>query len=87
HLEPALELYRGPFLEGEFDPPEFLTARERYHSIFLRHIKTLGEHFKDQGNSRRAMELYQRGLEIDPLAEEFYAALMRTHLELAVCRT
>jgi hypothetical protein len=35
-LRRALMLYQVPFLEGEFDPPEILVARERWHSQVLR---------------------------------------------------
>jgi len=46
-LDRALELYRGPFLDGEFDPPEVLSARERLHGMFLRNIELLGQYFQD----------------------------------------
>ena len=39
HLNEALTLYKGPFLDGEYDPAEILSARERLHSLFIRHIE------------------------------------------------
>jgi DNA-binding SARP family transcriptional activator len=38
----ALDLYRSPFLDGEFHPPEILVMRERLHSQLLRQIVQLG---------------------------------------------
>jgi adenylate cyclase len=81
HLEQALALYRGPFLEGESEPPEILSARERLHGMFLRHIREWGARFSARGDPERAFVLYQRGLEADALAEELYQALMRLYLE------
>jgi len=75
-LEQALALYRGAFLEGEFDLPEILSAREKWHGLFLRHVKRFGEFFAEAGEPGRAIELYQRGIEVDDLAEELYQRLM-----------
>ena len=77
HVEDALALYRGPFLEGEFEPVEILAARERLHGLFLRHIQQLSEFYLRTGQHAKAIVLYQRGLEVDELAEEFYQGLMR----------
>jgi TolB-like protein/DNA-binding SARP family transcriptional activator/Tfp pilus assembly protein PilF len=79
HAEQSLALYRGPFLEGEYDPAEILSARERLHSLFLRHLEQLGELFVMHGQGGRAAALYRQGLEVDDLAEVLYRALMRCH--------
>lgn len=80
-LQQALPLYGGPFLDGEFDPPEILTARDRLHGLFLRHIGRLGAVFQECGDPARALALYHKGLDTDPLAEELYQQAMRCHLE------
>jgi adenylate cyclase len=79
YVEHALALYRGPFLEGEFLPVEILSARETLHGLFLRHIHQLAEFYLLARHHARATVLYQRGLEVDELAEEFYQGLMRCH--------
>lgn len=76
-VEAALALYDGPFLEGEFDPPEILTARERLHGAFLRQVGAVAELLERQGQVTQALELYRRGLERDPLAEPFCLGFMR----------
>ena len=76
-LEEGLALYLGPFLEGEFEPPEILPARERYHGIFLRNVEEAGRAFQESGNFSQAIALYRKALEIDPLSESLSRELMR----------
>ena len=77
----ALDLYRGPFLEGEFDPPELLSAREKLHAQFLDHIEYVGRCFLSLGQNERAAALYRKGLQIDDLAEDLCRELMRCCLD------
>ena len=77
HLaEKALELYRGSFLAGETEQPWVLSLRERLRSEFLRNMRWLGHSWEKDGQWEKALERFQRGLEIDDLAEEFYQHLM-----------
>lgn len=73
----ALALYAGPFLDGEFEPPEIASARERLHAAFLRVVRDMAAYWCRQGAPRQAIELYRRGLEADEVAEEFHQGLMR----------
>ena len=81
HLGAANDVYKGPFLEGEFDPPEILSARERLHGLYLRHIVRCGEFYCRVHDDDKAIELYQKGLEVDDLAEELYQHLMTCYLK------
>jgi DNA-binding SARP family transcriptional activator len=79
--ERALALYRGPFLGDE--PLGFaLAARERLRSRLLRLIEALGQALCEAGERERACAWYQRGLELDPLAERFYQGLMHCYRDL-----
>ncbi|HEV8306268.1 MAG TPA: BTAD domain-containing putative transcriptional regulator [Methylomirabilota bacterium] len=69
--ERALALYRGPFL-GPDSPAWAVAARERLRRRFLRGVGRLGRHSEDAGEWRPAIEWYEKGLEVDELAEEFY---------------
>jgi TolB-like protein/Tfp pilus assembly protein PilF len=80
-MERATALYRAPFLEGEFDPPEVLSARERLHGLLLRHIGEIGTWLWARGERDAAIALYQRAIEIDDTTEELYRRLMETYAE------
>ncbi|MDH4134158.1 MAG: hypothetical protein OEV31_05165, partial [Gammaproteobacteria bacterium] len=81
-VERLLNLYRGPFLDGEPDDPLYWTRRERMRARLLRAILQAGRQWCDEGRHAEAISLFERGIDIDPLAEEFYASLMRVHAEL-----
>jgi TolB-like protein/DNA-binding SARP family transcriptional activator/Tfp pilus assembly protein PilF len=76
-IEQALALYRGPFLEGDFDPPDILPVRERLHARLLRCTAAAGELVEKSGEGAAAVAIYQKGIEADPLAEELVQGLMR----------
>lgn len=71
-----LDLYRGHLLEGEADAAWLLPVRNCLNGRFQRFVSTLGEHWETTGQWPRAAELYERGVELDPLAETFYCRLM-----------
>ena len=71
-----LELYRGHFLEGEPDAAWLLPVRNRLNGRFQRYVMRLGEHWEATREWPRAIELYERAVELDPLAEAFYGRLM-----------
>ena len=72
----ALDLYLGPFLDGECDPPEIIRARERLHGRFLRTIRDAGTSLEKAGSVPAAIDLYEKALEVDPLAEVLIQQLM-----------
>jgi DNA-binding SARP family transcriptional activator len=78
----ALALYRGPFLHGEQRVPWALAARERLRSKFLRHTEGLARRRALAGRWAEAADCYERGLEVDDLAEELYRGLMECHRAL-----
>jgi TolB-like protein len=76
-LDEVLALYRGPFLEGEFDPPEILVARDRLHGRMLRALREAAGLLERNGERDAAIRLYQKGAEADPIAEELVQPLLR----------
>jgi ATP/maltotriose-dependent transcriptional regulator MalT/DNA-binding SARP family transcriptional activator len=76
--EKALMLYRGPFLE-ETSEPWAISSRERLRSRYLKAVRRVGENLEGTGQFDRAVELYEKGLETDPLAEVLYRRLMECH--------
>lgn len=78
----AIELYQGHFLfedEGKFWT---ISYRERLRGRFSRLITRSGDLLEKIGQWQKALEFYQKGIEIDDLFEEFYQRLMICHREL-----
>jgi len=79
--ERLFALYRGPFLADE-STPVAIGARERLQSSLLRATAALAERCVRLGAHDGARALYERLLEIEPLAESAYLGLMKIFLSL-----
>jgi LuxR family transcriptional regulator, maltose regulon positive regulatory protein len=74
-----LELMRGPFLAGE--PAEWAqAARERTRQRFVVTVAQLAAHL-EEADPREAIRLYERALDVEPLAESLSRRLMALHAE------
>ena len=80
--EKAITLYQGHFLPGDSAHPWVLLSRERLRSKFLRHVVKIGELRERAMQWKSAADLFQRGLEVDGLNEEFYQHLMVCYQQL-----
>jgi ATP/maltotriose-dependent transcriptional regulator MalT len=78
--EMALKLYRGPFLAGDAEQSWAISMRERLRSKYLRTVGRLGAHWQEARQWEKAQECYQKGLDVDNLAEEFYQSLITCYL-------
>lgn len=74
--ERALSLYGGDFLAHEDATPWITAARERLRVRFVRAIALHAYRLADGGRWQEARAWYERGLEIDGLAEELCLGLM-----------
>jgi LuxR family transcriptional regulator, maltose regulon positive regulatory protein len=90
-----LDLMRGPFLAGE--TAEWVqAARQRYRQRFVVTVAQLASHLESL-DEHAAVRLYERALDVDPLAESLARRLMRLHVQrgdraealrvLRLCRT
>lgn len=75
-LEKTLSLYRGPFLPADAGQPWTVSYRESLRSKYIRLVLILGDRLEEAGQRERSVECYQKGLDVDCLAEEFYQRLM-----------
>jgi DNA-binding SARP family transcriptional activator len=80
--EQGLAFYRGAFLAGETGVAWTLSARERLRRRFLRQVSQVGRYREAAGEWEQAIEWYERGLDVDDLAEEFYQRLMASYQAL-----
>jgi DNA-binding SARP family transcriptional activator len=81
-IERGLALYHGAFLADETEAAWSASLRERLRAKFIHHVARLANKRADSGNFEAALKLYQRGLEADDLAEEFYQGVMRCYRSL-----
>lgn len=75
-LQKAIALYTGPFLGDDDSEPWAISYQEKLRSKFLRAVTKLGQFFEKNGDQEKAIECYQKGLEVDDFAEEFCQRLM-----------
>jgi TolB-like protein/DNA-binding SARP family transcriptional activator len=81
-MDEALDLYRGPFLEGEFEPPEILAVRARLHGRLLRDLIATAGLLVKHGEHGAAAALLRQGAELDPTSEEISQELMRVAADI-----
>lgn len=78
----AISLYSGHFLAADTVSPWTISSRESLRSRMIQLLTSLGRHKEENGNWRKAIDLYLRGLEVDGLVEELYQRLMVCHRNL-----
>jgi DNA-binding SARP family transcriptional activator len=79
--EKAVKMHTGPFLAGD-NEPWAISTRERLRNKLLRNVMRLGLYWEEAGNREKAIECYQKGLEVDDLMEEFYRRIIKCYLQM-----
>jgi DNA-binding SARP family transcriptional activator len=67
--------YRGPFL-GDCEHPLGIETRRRLQRKYLRGLLQLGQGYERCGNFGSAIDLYNRGLDVESASEELHTALI-----------
>jgi LuxR family transcriptional regulator, maltose regulon positive regulatory protein len=75
----AIGIYKGHFLPADAEYSWAISCHERLRSKFLRLVIRSGEYLKQAEQWERAVEHYQRALEVDNLAEECYRNLLHCY--------
>jgi len=75
-VEKALSLYKGHFLIDDMDAHWTIPLREKLRNKFVYCLEKFGQMLERKQQWQNAIEWYQRGLEVDILAEQFYQRLM-----------
>lgn len=78
----AVDLYKGHFLEKDRRNVWSVPMRERLRTKFLRLIVRPGRYWEERKQWEQALKYFQKGLDIDDLAEEFYQHIMTCHQRL-----
>lgn len=77
HLQAALALYRGDFLEDFPDAEWVLTRREALRRRYLQALLTLGQLLLEAGRPAAAAETYRRAITHDSYLEAAHRGLMQ----------
>ncbi len=80
--EKAMDIYKGSFLEDDIQNPLLHASATRLRGRFINCINSLGCYFEQKGNLRKAINCYQKGLNVDSTSEEFYQGLMICYKKL-----
>jgi len=78
----VLSLYRGAFLAEDDGEPWPVTMRERLRGRFIHAVAEIGRRLEDNKRPDDAIACYLRGLDADPVIEQFYQGLMRCYTTL-----
>jgi len=73
----AIAVYRGNFLGDEEGYPEVAAFRERLRSKFIHLVEIAGRYHEAREEWQSAVELYEKGIEMDQFQEDLYGDLMR----------
>lgn len=75
-IEKVLELYSGHFLSHDSSESWTIIPRERLRSKFIRNLKNYCAYLEGHGEDKKAVQWYQKALELENLAEELYQGLI-----------
>ncbi len=81
-IEKAIAMYKGHLLAKDTRQLWIAPIAERLRNKFLKLVVRLGRYYEHAGEWENALELFQKGLEIDDIIEEFYQHIMLCHKEL-----
>jgi DNA-binding SARP family transcriptional activator len=77
----AIDIYRGPFLQGHNDP--WITSRrEDFRSGYLEALTEMARARKTEGRSEHALGLFLRAITENPRREDLHRAVMKLYAEL-----
>jgi two-component SAPR family response regulator len=75
-------IYRGQFMAGDAHQFWAITRSERLRNRFLRTAGAYCRRLQSMDRHEEAIDLYQKQLEVEPLAEDLYRNLMGCYLKL-----
>ncbi|MEO8630275.1 MAG: BTAD domain-containing putative transcriptional regulator, partial [Betaproteobacteria bacterium] len=77
----AMHLYRGHFLDLEGEQSWAVAYRDKLRASLIRMVRAVGKSFEQEGRFADAIELYERAIKLDHLAEPIYRQWMLCHCE------
>ncbi len=77
--EQFFHLYQGDFMGADERHFAYAPMQEKLRLRFLKLTVAIGQYWQQLGQIERSIQCYERALEVDPVAEEFYQALMSSY--------
>jgi DNA-binding SARP family transcriptional activator len=81
-LDRLSDLYGDAFLRHSREQPCVIAARERFSSQLLRILRSASRMLVQSGRHEHAVRCLDKALDVDPLVEETYLALMQSQVTL-----
>ncbi len=82
HIDSINTLYSGHFHDTDDLPGWALSYREKLRAKYLSFVSNVASHLEADQLHHHALSLYRKGIETDPLSENFYQGAMRCYLAL-----
>jgi LuxR family transcriptional regulator, maltose regulon positive regulatory protein len=76
------QLYTGHFLEHQSERPWALKRRQMLQERLVRSIREVARTYEGRRQWHEAIQVYQTGIEVDSLTEDFHRGLIVCHREL-----
>lgn len=77
----AIDLYRGDFLEKDLYLSWVETKREELRKRYVQVLSRMASLLEKQGKAKRAIECYQKIIQVEPVMEEAYQRIMSLHAD------
>jgi LuxR family transcriptional regulator, maltose regulon positive regulatory protein len=77
--ERAWSLYRGQFIADDLEQGWLYPQREKLSRSYIAIVAYLGERYLSAGNVEQAIALYEKAVELEPLAELLYEGLIKAY--------
>jgi len=82
HAEKAIRIYKGAFLDGEYDKAWVIPLREQLLKRYCRLVSAVGTELEKAGKPEKAVEYYNNALDTDEISDEdLYQRLMIYYFE------
>ncbi|WP_186007584.1 BTAD domain-containing putative transcriptional regulator [Dehalogenimonas alkenigignens] len=80
-LAQAINLYRGPFMEG-FQAEWIEELRREYEAKYLQLLSTVAGHYRLRGDHHKAIPMLEKAIAIDSYQDDLYCELAENHIAL-----
>lgn len=80
-LAQAINLYRGPFMDG-FQSEWIEGLRREFEAKYLQSLCTLAGHYRHSGDHRKAIPMLEKAIVIDSYQDDLYCELAENYIAL-----